>query len=266
VNLLLQIQKEVFTSFKINSPMEQLNTIRILGINFFNGTVLQVTSQVKKGGLLVVPAAPALITIKKDIPYYQSLLSADIVIPDSGYMSLIWNLFHKQKIKRISGLKFLTGFLDDEEIKSHNIMLVNPNEKEAEVNTDYLKAIRFSASQITSYVAPVYEKKKVEDEELLKMIEIEKPQFILINIGGGIQEKLGSYLKEHVSYHPAIICTGAAIAFLTGQQAKIPGWVDKFFIGWLVRCLENPRRYVPRYFKAFSLISLILYYDKNAPA
>jgi N-acetylglucosaminyldiphosphoundecaprenol N-acetyl-beta-D-mannosaminyltransferase len=245
--------------------MKQFHTIRILGINFFNGTAWQVVDLLKSGGLLVVPAAPALITIKNDIPYYQSLLTADIVIPDSGYMSLIWNLFHKQKIRRISGLKFLTAFFEDNKVKNARIVLVNPNRGETEMNLSFLKSKGFIMSQITSYIAPMYDKKKVEDERLLKIIEHENPEYILINLGGGVQEKLGAYLKKHISYTPAIICTGAAIAFLTGEQAKIPTWGDKFFLGWLFRCFENPKLYIPRYFKAFSLIGFMLQHGKNAP-
>lgn len=245
--------------------MKQFHTIRILGINFFSGHVKEVVSLLKSGGLLVVPAAPALITIKEDIPYYQSLLNADVVIPDSGYMSLIWNLFHKQKIKRISGLKFLTAFFEDEEVKKANILLVNPNQQETEINLSFLKSRGFVPSQITSYLAPVYDKKKVEDEKLLKIIEDKNPEHILINLGGGIQEKLGAYLKKHLNYKPAIICTGAAIAFFTGQQAKIPDWGDKFFLGWLFRCFENPKLYIPRYFKAFNLITFMLHHGGNGP-
>jgi UDP-N-acetyl-D-mannosaminuronic acid transferase (WecB/TagA/CpsF family) len=250
---------------KIN-PVKQFDTIRILGIQFFNGHAKEVVNLLKRGGLLVVPAAPALITIKKDIPYYQSLLAADVVIPDSGYMALIWNLFYKQKINRISGLKFLTAFFEDKEVQKARILLVNPDQQETEINFTFLRSRGFIPSQITSYPAPLYDKKIVEDKELLKIIEDKRPGYILISVGGGIQEKLGAYLKKHLSYTPAIICTGAAIAFLTGQQAKIPDWGDKFFLGWLFRCFENPKLYIPRYFKAFNLITFMLHYGGNAPS
>ncbi|HEY6977743.1 MAG TPA: WecB/TagA/CpsF family glycosyltransferase [Chitinophagaceae bacterium] len=246
--------------------MKQFDTIRILGIQFFNGHAKEVVNLLKRGGLLVVPAAPALITIKKDIPYYQSLLAADVVIPDSGYMALIWNLFYKQKINRISGLKFLTAFFEDKEVQKARILLVNPDQQETEINFTFLRSRGFIPSQITSYPAPLYDKKIVEDKELLKIIEDKRPGYILISVGGGIQEKLGAYLKKHLSYTPAIICTGAAIAFLTGQQAKIPDWGDKFFLGWLFRCFENPKLYIPRYFKAFNLITFMLHYGGNAPS
>jgi len=247
--------------------MKKFNTIRILGINFFNGTPQQVVNILKQGGLLVVPAAPALINIRTDSDYYKSLLAADIVIPDSGYMSLIWNLFHKRKINRISGLQFLITFLQDQEVKhTFSIMLVNPNQKETESNLTYLNSKGFGLRQNACYLAPIYNKKKVKDATLLKIIEDKKPAYIIINLGGGIQEKLGAYLKRNLTYKPAIICTGAAIAFLTGQQAKIPQWADKCFMGWLFRCFKSPKVYVPRYFKAFNLINLILQYEKNAPA
>jgi UDP-N-acetyl-D-mannosaminuronic acid transferase (WecB/TagA/CpsF family) len=100
---------------------------------------------------------------------------------------------------------------------------------------------------------------------LLNNIESKKPKYIIINLGGGTQEKLGAYLKTHLSYKPAIICTGAAIAFLTGQQASIPTWGDKFFLGWLFRCIQNPKLYVPRYFKAFRLAAFMFRYGQQQP-
>ena len=83
------------------------NLINILGINFFNGQVNEVVQALKSGGLLVVPSGPGLASIKSDPTYYKSLQHADIVIADSGFMALLWNLTHKDKVKRISGLEFL---------------------------------------------------------------------------------------------------------------------------------------------------------------
>ena len=95
--------------------MKNHATLKILGIDFINGSAADVVDILKNGGLLVVPAAPALINIKKDPDYYNALLSADVVIPDSGYMALLWNMLHRKKIKRISGLEFLINFFNDKE-------------------------------------------------------------------------------------------------------------------------------------------------------
>src|SRR3954452_12631559 len=179
------------------------NTVNVLGIDFFNGQVQDVVERVKKGGLLVVPAAPALSTIDSDSQYYQSLRNADIVIPDSGYMSMLWNATNRNKINRISGLEFLVAFLADNTVKtSSQIILVDPRKKEAALNLAYLRQQGFAITEDASYVAPMYAKGKVEDPELLRLIRAKKPKYIIINLGGGVQEKLGASLRNNLDYEP----------------------------------------------------------------
>lgn len=240
--------------------LKERKTIKILDIDFHNGSVEDVTSILKnEGGLLVVPAAPALVTIGHDDVYYDALKSADVVIADSGYMALIWNLTNRKKVNRISGLKFLVNFLEDSEVKaSDKIMLVDPRPREAESNKKYLRENGFNIADDMSYLAPMYDKNKVEDPELLAQIEEKKPDYVVVNLGGGTQEKLGAYLIKNLSYKPAIICTGAAIAFLTGQQARIPKWADELYLGWLYRIFENPKQFIPRYRNSFKLVKIML--------
>jgi N-acetylglucosaminyldiphosphoundecaprenol N-acetyl-beta-D-mannosaminyltransferase len=238
--------------------------VNILGIDFFNGLVDEVVASLKTGGLLVVPSGPGLATIKSETIYYRSLQAADLVIADSGYMALLWNLTHEQKVNRISGLEFLQTLFADEEVKSEpGFFLINPTRKEATANQMYLNQQGFSLSADNSYIAPMYPKDQIEDEVLLKLLEEKKPKYVLINLGGGVQEILGAYLKENLSYRPAIICTGAAIAFLTGEQAQVPKWADRLFLGWLIRCLDKPKVYVPRYVAAFKLLTVMVQYKAH---
>ena len=62
-----------------------------------------------------------------------------------------------------------------------------------------------------------------------------------------MQERLGAYLRQNLDYMPTIICTGAAIAFLTGEQTDIPPIVDRLFLGWIFRWFSSPTRFVPRF-------------------
>ncbi|MBT0812312.1 WecB/TagA/CpsF family glycosyltransferase [Litoribacter ruber] len=237
--------------------------IKILGLDFFNGQVQEVIAALKSGGLLVVPSGPGLATINSETEYYRSLQAADLVIADSGYMTLLWNLTHEQKINRISGLEFLQQFLADEEVKHSEFLLVNPSKKEADANQDYLNKKGFKLTTDNSYIAPIYPKDRIEDENLLNLLEEKKPRYVLINLGGGVQEILGAYLKGNLSYRPAIICTGAAIAFLTGEQAQVPTWADRLFLGWLVRCINKPKVYIPRYACAFKLLTVMVQYKTH---
>ena len=106
----------------------------------------------------------------------------------------------------------------------------------------------------------------MRDETLLTLVRAQRPRFIIIGVGSGPQEKLGAWLKGELDYQPAILCTGAAIAFLTGEQARIPAWADRARLDWLWRCVSEPRKFVPRYWRARKLAALYRRYGDHAPA
>ena len=100
--------------------------------------------------------------------------------------------------------------------------------------------------------------KNINDKKLMKKINEFKPRYIMINLGGGVQEILGNYINNNIKFKSSIMCTGAAIAFLTGEQAPINKYVDKAYLGWLVRFLWSPSKYYKRTLKSFGLIKLFI--------
>jgi UDP-N-acetyl-D-mannosaminuronic acid transferase (WecB/TagA/CpsF family) len=105
----------------------------------------------------------------------------------------------------------------------------------------------------------------IEDQKLVSMIEQRKPKHIIIGIGGGMQDKLGSYLKHKLTYRPGIYCIGAAPGFVTGDQIVIPMWADRFFVGWIFRIITQPRTLLPRFWSARRLPSIMIKYGRGAP-
>src|SRR4029077_12971028 len=100
----------------------------------------------------------------------------------------------------------------------------------------------------------------IADDALVATLQSRKPKHIIIGIGGGMQDKLGSYLKHQLTYRPGIYCIGAAPGFVTGDQIVIPMWADRFFVGWILRIIGRPRDYVTRYWNARLLPLLIIKY------
>ncbi len=238
------------------------DTVQILGIPFFKGTVKDCYEQLnEEGGLLTAPSGPGLANIPNDKVYYESVLNSDVVIPDSGYMVLIWNALHPSKINRLSGLEFINHFVATFPNESdRQLLLVNPTPSEQQANLHYLNAIGVPVTEADCYLAPLYRQGNITDEVLLALIEQRRPHWVLINIGGGTQEILGAWLKANLSYRPALICTGAAIAFKTGKQVDIPEWADRFYLGWLFRIASSPGKYYKRYLEAIPLVALIRKY------
>ena len=97
------------------------------------------------------------------------------------------------------------------------------------------------------------------DKKLLDIIKKKKPDYILTNIGGGVQEVLGLYLKKNLKYKSTILCTGAAISFFTGDQAPINSFIDKYYLGWFVRLIFNPYIFFRKYMIGLKLIPMVLF-------
>jgi UDP-N-acetyl-D-mannosaminuronic acid transferase (WecB/TagA/CpsF family) len=238
---------------------------RILGINFFGGTVRQAIERMRGGGLLVVPAAPALKDLGVNGSYRESLLNADLAITDSAFMVLIWNFLQRDRLGRLSGLEYLRDLLLEEEVRRPgNTMWIMASPKSARTNLAWLAAQGIVIPKSLIYMAPIYGG-EIDDQGLLEQIERTHPRHIIVTLGGGTQERLGLFLKQRLSYLPGIHCIGAAIAFLSGDQVRIPVWVDKLYLGWLYRCVSEPRRYVPRYWDARKLFALIYQYRSELP-
>lgn len=238
---------------------------QILGLRFFVGGAPRAIQLVAKGGLLVVPAAPALKNLSHDLAYREALLQADITIADSGLMVMLWNFLQKDNIRRLSGLEYLAELLTDPDVRElGNSFWIMANQESSTTNLTWLRQQGIEVLPQDTYLAPIYND-EIEDEALLKAIRDRRPRHIIVTLGGGTQEKLGLYLKRNLEPLPSIHCIGAAIAFLSGDQVHIPMWADRFYLGWLFRCISEPMRYVPRYWSARKLIGLMLRYRDRLP-
>lgn len=244
---------------------EPLDERQILGVNFYVGDVQGAIRRLASGGLLVVPAAPALKDVAWNEDYREALTNADLALADSGFMVLMWNLLEADSIRRLSGLKYLRALLRQEDVRAPgNTFWVMSGSASAQKNLAWLSSQGIAVPPEFVYEAPMYGS-KIEDRCLIEKLRSLRPRHIVITIGGGTQERLGLYLKRNLDYLPAIHCTGAAIAFLSGDQVRIPNWADRLYLGWLFRCLSSPRRFVPRYFSAPQLIPLLWRYRDQLP-
>lgn len=238
---------------------------KILGVQFYAGDVHGAVKQACQGGLLVVPAAPALKDLVANAPYREALLNADVAITDSAFMVMIWNVIERDSVPRVSGLEYLRTLLQLEEVRTPgNTFWIMAGETSAKRNLEWLRDYGILVPDTCVWMAPLYGP-EIDDSELLAAVRRQRPKHIVITLGGGTQERLGLYLKRNLDYLPAIHCIGAAIAFLSGDQVRIPKWADRFYLGWLFRCVSAPSRYLPRYWAARKLLPLMVRYRSELP-
>jgi len=243
------------------------SSVQILGIRFFNGDVDEaVASMFQRGGFLVAPSGTCFARLREDEMYRRAVLAADLVIADSGLMVVLWRLLRRKSVQRISGLKYLKHLLAKLKREgTGEVFGVLPSERARQKLIDWSRREAFSISMENCYVAPRYGL-EIEDRNLLALIERRRPAQVIVAIGSGAQEKLGHYLRENLSYRPAIHCIGAALGFITGDQAAIPDWVDRLYLGWLWRAFAQPRIFIPRLLRGFELPWLIARYGNALPS
>jgi exopolysaccharide biosynthesis WecB/TagA/CpsF family protein len=242
------------------------STQQILGVKFFNGDVDEAIAFMSEhGGFLVAPSGTCFSRLRHDTVYREAVTHADLAIADSGAMVLLWRILRGKKITRVSGLKYLQQLVATLKGEgTSKIFWILPGERSRQKLLDWSRQENFGVKIEDCYAAPQYGM-EIEDRHLLAHIEKFRPNHVVIAIGSGPQEKLGFYLRENLSYRPAIHCTGAALGFLTGDQAAIPDWADRFYLGWFLRLLAQPRRFIPRLWNAHELPWLIWKYGENLP-
>ena len=234
--------------------------ITFLGIRFYDYPFVELMNKINKGGYLVAPAASSLSQIISDKYHHKALKKSSIAIFDSGFFCLLLLILKGIVVKKNSGFLFLKNFLKYKYAKNKKFLCIDPTHKDSLINQSFLRKNKFT--QVKSYIAPKYNPRDVIDVKLCKLVNLYKPRYILINIGGGVQEKLALYISQQSKHNPVSLCLGAAIGFYTGSQAPISSLVDQLYLGWLMRVIYNPVIFIPRIVQSIYLTRL--FFKKEA--
>ena len=236
-----------------------IKQIKFKGIIFRNFDIKDFKKIIEKKGLFLFPSGPGLASIETEKNYLTALKLANYNFFDSGYFVLLLRYLKRIKVNKLSGYIFIKSFLKYiEKNNNKKLFLIDPSIKLSQSNKKLFKKKGVIKKNLHSYVAPQYNPKIILDKKLLRIIKKIRPEYILINIGGGTQEILGLYIKKNINFKCTILCNGAAISFFTGDQAPINAFLDKFFFGWLIRIIFNPIIFLPRYLRTIKLISIVL--------
>lgn len=244
-----------------------VQTRRILGIDFYNDSLERALDIARnEGGLFLAPSGPGLSELGNNPLYDVALQNADINLIDSGYLALLWKKQAGESLQRHSGLKFIKALIDTPAFKQNERQLwVVPDQEHQAATARYLRSQDIELKEEHYYQAPYYRDFPIEDPQLLATIRERRPDYVILTIAGGKQEVLGHWLRDKLDYEPSIICIGAAIAFLSGKQATIPTWADRIYIGWALRILTNPKEFLPRYWNARKLRTLVNQWGELPP-
>jgi exopolysaccharide biosynthesis WecB/TagA/CpsF family protein len=238
---------------------------RILGVSFFSGSARDAVELARQaGGVIAIPASPALLKLKYDEEYRLALQRADLVLADSELLALLWKLVSRRRLKKISGIAYLKYLLADSEVrKKERLFLVVSSDAAKRKAIDWLRERGFPIDPGDCTV--VEPAAHGQEHALLFEIEKRRPKHVIIALAGTGQEKLGVYLRDFLLYRPSIHCVGAALGFLTGTEHPIPDWAERWHLGWLFRLMSQPRMLLPRLGIAVLLAGMVFKYRAQLP-
>lgn len=230
---------------------------RPFGLSFFRGDAEAAVEHLRQeGGLLVAPSGPGLAELDRFPGYATALQEADLILMDSGALVLAWVLMTGEWLPRLSGYAFFDRLVAAEKVDwVNNSLWVLPSVDEADRWRAYMRARGHTLPDESIHIAPQYDRDAPADPDLLERFAQRPVHWVLVQVGGGVQEPLGAWLKSVLPGSPAIVCTGAAMAFITGSQVRIPWWADRLFLGWLLRVGSGPLVYGRRYIRALRLFA-----------
>src|SRR5437764_8247420 len=138
------------------SGVPPIRTEQVLGIRFFDGEAADaVNVMCDHGGFLIAPSGTCFARLRRDAQYREAVAAADLAIPDSGAMVLLWQFIGRRKLTRISGWNYLrhlsSYFFARQSIAT---LWVVPNESARAKTVDWLKRNNFHVQPNAIYIAP----------------------------------------------------------------------------------------------------------------
>jgi N-acetylglucosaminyldiphosphoundecaprenol N-acetyl-beta-D-mannosaminyltransferase len=199
--------------------------------------------------ILVTPNAGHLKSINTEIEISEIYSSADLSLIDGWPIAVAAKNASGKKVQRVTGsdlLPRLFGELNKDirigiiggsnEIKIRQVL----EHKYPNINIQIIDTSQWSNS--------IYDVRRLRE-----LVQYNALSIVLLCLGHPKQELLAKELKNYDwagSRPDWIMCVGATIDFLIGDQKRAPRFFQVIGLEWFFRLITNPKKFFSRYLKA----------------
>ena len=192
-----------------------------------------------------------------DASYREVQNNAVIAVPDGKPLSLICRIRGYKAAQRVAGPDLMPEILRMSEKEGYSHFFYGSTEATLGFLEKNIRR-RYPKLKIAGVYSPPFRKMtKEEDEQIVNMINETKPDFVWVGLGAPKQER---WMYEHRGKINAVMLgVGAAFDFHAGTSKRAPKWMQEFYLEWLYRLIQDPKRLLKRYmFSNAQFIWLIL--------
>lgn len=199
--------------------------------------------------LLVTPNAGHLKNIENNPSLREMYLNADLCLIDGWPIAVAASIASRKRINRITGSDILPK-LFKEMTKDVRIGIIGgSNQKtiKSRLETDFPN-LNIQIVDTSEWSDSIYDIRRLRE-----LIQHNALSVVLLCLGHPKQELIAQQLKiyDWVGSRPDwIMCIGASIEFLTGEQKRSPKIFSKIGLEWIYRLMMNPKKFFTRYLSA----------------
>ena len=199
--------------------------------------------------ILVTPNAGHLKSINTVKEISEIYLSADLSLIDGWPIAVAAKNASGMKVQRVTGSDLLPR-LFSELNKDVRIGIIGGSN---EVKIRQVLEARYPNLNIQIIDTSQWSNSIYDIRRLRELVQHNALSIVLLCLGHPKQELLAKELKSYDwagSRPDWIMCMGAAIDFLTGDQKRAPKIFQVIGLEWFFRLLTNPKKFSARYFEA----------------
>lgn len=183
-----------------------------------------------------------------DPSYCEVQNSAAIAVPDGKPLSLICRVRGYRTAQRVAGPDLMPEILWVSEKEGYTHYFYGSTEHTLDALEKNLRKKYPKLNIVGVYSPPFRKLTPDEDAEVIERINAAKPDFLWVGLGAPKQER---WMYEHRGKINAVMLgVGAAFDFHAGTAKRAPKWMQEFYLEWLYRLIQDPRRLLKRYLRS----------------
>jgi exopolysaccharide biosynthesis WecB/TagA/CpsF family protein len=183
--------------------------------------------------------AHAMNTLAENETFYQSLLSADVVVRDGIGVSLLMRLLNQPPGQNLNGTDLIPKLLT----RANGQPVALFGTRDPWLNRAQQAVLTKLAPDSPCVTAHGF----LELQDYIRLAAMQRPRVIVLGMGMPRQEEVAIALRASLGFPCLIVCGGAIIDFLGGKTPRAPVWMRKVGMEWAFRLACEPRRLWNRY-------------------
>ncbi|MFC1770850.1 WecB/TagA/CpsF family glycosyltransferase [Candidatus Margulisiibacteriota bacterium] len=187
---------------------------------------------------------------KNNIIIKEYLAGASLCFADAIGILLAARILKKELLKKVTGIDLVQKIIQ----KNHSLYCIGAKEKVIELAVNNIKENNPEINILGyrhGYFAPS------EEDEIIKDIQKQKPDIMLVGLGVPRQENFIMKLRQKLNYGIAI-GVGGTFDILAGVKKRAPRLMRKLYMEWIYRGFKEPGRIIKWSF-LWSFIKLVIW-------